>query len=55
MDPKKVKSPERQHRRTIHITVRVSPDVMRWLKEKRFSSTKIFHEAIRELGYKDGI
>jgi len=51
MDPKKVKSVPRYHRRTKHLSVRVSPDIIKWLKENHYSATKIFYEAIKELGY----
>ncbi|MBW2966836.1 hypothetical protein KY342_07065 [Candidatus Woesearchaeota archaeon] len=52
MNPEKVRSVPRNHRRSIHLTVRVSPDIKNWLKRNRFSATKIFYEAIKELGYK---
>tara|TARA_Y100000310_G_scaffold294235_1_gene324555 strand:- start:150 stop:317 length:168 start_codon:yes stop_codon:yes gene_type:complete len=52
MDPHKVKSIPRHHKKTVHLTVRVSPHIKKWLKKKGFSATKIFHEAIKELGYK---
>ena len=51
MDPKRVKSTPKQHRRTVHLTVRVSPDIKNWLRNNRYSPTAIFYEAIRELGY----
>lgn len=34
------------------ITIRVTPDVSRWLKRKDYSPTGIFNEALKELGYK---
>ena len=52
MDPQKVKSTPKQHRRSIHLTLRVSPDIKNWLRENQYSPTAIFYEAIRELGYK---
>ncbi len=52
MDPERVRSIPREYRRTVHITVRVSPDVMNWLRQKRFSPSAIFNEAIKELGYR---
>lgn len=51
MDPQRVKSTPRIHRRTAHLTIRVSPDIKNWLREKEYSPTAIFYEAIRELGY----
>jgi hypothetical protein len=53
MDPQKVKTTPRRHRRSAHLTIRVSPDIQKWLREKEYSPTAIFYEAIRELGYKE--
>ena len=53
MDPQNVKSTPRRHRRSAHLTIRVSPDIQKWLREKEYSPTAIFYEAIRELGYKE--
>ncbi len=52
MDPERVRSIPREYRRTEHITLRVSPDIRNWLRQNRFSPTAIFHEAIKELGYR---
>ena len=52
MNPEKVKSTPRHHRRSEHLTIRVSPDIRNWIRENEFSPTAIFYEAIRELGYK---
>ena len=52
MDQNKVKSILRRHRRTVHLTIRVSPDIKDWVRENEYSPTAIFYEAIRELGYK---
>ena len=52
MDPQKVKSTLRKHRRSVHLTIRVSPDIKYWLREKGYSPTAIFYEAIKDLGYK---
>ena len=52
MNPDNVKAMPRQFRRNKHLTVRVSPDGIHWLKKNRFSATKIFYEAIKELGWK---
>ena len=54
MDPERVLATHPRHRRTIHLTIRVSPEIRHWLREKRFSATKIFYEAIKELGYRHG-
>lgn len=34
-----------------HISIRISDDVKKWLKQNNFSPTAIFKEAINELGY----
>ncbi|MDP7197921.1 MAG: hypothetical protein QF864_17275 [SAR202 cluster bacterium] len=52
MNPRRVKSTPRRHRRTVHLTVRISPDIKRWLRKNEYSPTSIFYEAIKELGYK---
>jgi len=54
MDPERVRSFPRRYMRSTHITIRVSKDVKYWLRDNRFSATKIFYEAIKELGYKYG-
>jgi hypothetical protein len=52
MDPQKVKSTPREHRRSAHLTIRISPDIKNWLRKNGYSPTAIFYEAIKELGYK---
>src|SRR3989338_86095 len=51
MDPEKVKSIPEQYRQSVHLTLRVSPDIKNWLVKNHCSATAIFHEAIKELGY----
>jgi len=36
------------------ITIRVTPEISRWLKLKNYSPTALFYEAIKELGFKEG-
>lgn len=52
MDIEKIKAIPKRYRRSIHLTVRVSPNIKSWLVRNRYSPTSIFHEAIKELGYK---
>ncbi len=52
MDILRVRSNPREHRRTIAISIRITPDIRRWLAEKQISPTRVFFEAIKELGYK---
>jgi len=54
MNPEKVKSTPIHHRRTAHLTIRVSPDIKNWLRENEYSPTAIFYVAIKELGYTKG-
>jgi|ETN01SMinimDraft_4_1059930.scaffolds.fasta_scaffold60532_2 glutamine phosphoribosylpyrophosphate amidotransferase len=54
MDIEKIKSIPEKYRRSVHLTLRVSPDIKNWLVENNFSATSIFHEAIKELGYEKG-
>lgn len=39
-------------RKTVCVTVRLSPSEKAWLSEKRLSPTRIFVTAMKELGYK---
>ena len=39
--------------KSILITIRVTPKISKWLKEKDYSPTGIFYETIKELGYKE--
>ncbi len=52
MDMKKVKNTPREHRKTIVLSVRVTPHILEWLKKNQISITKICGCAITELGYK---
>ena len=54
MDMDNVKKIPRRYRRTVHLTIRVTPDIKHWLIEKELSPTAIFHEALKELGYEKG-
>ena len=51
MDPNRCKRKKRRER-TKHITIRITNDISDWLKKNHYSPTAIFHEAIKELGYK---
>jgi hypothetical protein len=35
-----------------HISIRVSDELSKWMREKELSPTGIFNEAVKELGYK---
>ncbi len=47
-----VKNTPKSDRKTINLSVRVTPKVLEFLKAKQISITKICNTAIRELGYK---
>ena len=50
---KDVKNTPKEHRKTIVLSVRVTPHILGWLKKNRISITKIAMVGIRELGYKE--
>ncbi len=39
--------------KTVRISVRLTPALSKWLKEKDYSPTGIFYEAVKEIGYKE--
>lgn len=47
-----VKNTPKGERRSIVLSVRVTPNVLEWLKKNQISITKICNCAITELGYK---
>ncbi len=51
MDPNSCKKRSKRER-TKHITIRINEDISYWLKKNHYSPTAIFHEAIKELGYR---
>jgi len=53
MDPNNCKKKSKRER-TKHITIRITWEISDWLKKNHYSPTAVFHEAIRELGYKKG-
>lgn len=54
MDINKIKRRKNGDRKKILINIRISKKLSDWLREKDYSPTGIFYEAIRELGFKDG-
>ena len=53
MDINKIKRKSKNHRKTVLVTIRVTPAMSKWLKEKEYSPTGIFYEAVKELGYEE--
>lgn len=41
-----------EHPRNKHLSIRVTSDTIAWLRENKYSATAIFHEAVKEMGYK---
>lgn len=54
MNIDRIKRTPREQRRTVMITIRVTPEISRWLKLKNYSPTALFYEAIKELGFRKG-
>jgi len=52
MDIDKIKKRNGQ-KKSVHITIRVTPQISKWLRENNYSPTGIFNEAIKMLGYKE--
>ena len=42
---------EKEEKKSIHVTIRITPKMSKWLKDKEYSPTGIFYEAVRDLGY----
>ena len=53
MDIDKIKRRNGNHRKSVLVTIRITPKMSKWLKSKDFSPTGIFYEAVRDLGYRD--
>ena len=53
MDIRKIKRKNGNHSKSVLITIRVTPAISEWLKEKDYSPTRIFYEALRVLGYEE--
>jgi hypothetical protein len=54
MDLEKIKRRKRNgNNKKIMITIKISPRLSKWLRDKDYSPTGILHEAVKELGYID--
>jgi len=51
MDINKIKKKKRKSRKSILITIRITPEMSKWLKGEDYSPTGIFYEAVKDLGY----
>jgi len=54
MDKSKIKRRKNGSRKRILINIRISNKLSKWLKEKDYSPTGIFYEAVKDLGFEDG-
>ena len=41
-------------KRSVLLSIRITPKLSKWLKEKDYSPTGIFHEAVKDLGFEEG-
>ena len=44
---------KRKSKKTVLINIRITPELSKWLKEKNYSPTGIFYEAVKDLGWKE--
>lgn len=51
MDIHNIIRKKRRGQKTILITIRVTPEISDWLRNKDYSPTGIFYEAIKQLGF----
>lgn len=42
---------EKKLRKTVYLSVRVTPELSKWMKKEKLSPTGIFDAAVKELGY----
>jgi len=52
-DTMDIKNIKRKQRKNIVISIRVSKAVSAWLKENNYSPTKVFYEAIKDIGFNE--
>jgi hypothetical protein len=50
MDKTKIIATPNRSKRSKVITIRITPEMTDWIKKKKYSPTKIFYEALREIG-----
>lgn len=53
MKAEDVKRKPKEQRKTIPINIRITKHLSKWLKEKNYSPTAIFENAVKELKYKN--
>ena len=53
MNINKIKRRNGDNKKSVLITIRITPKMSKWLKEKDYSPTGIFYETMKELGYEE--
>lgn len=54
MDKTKIMRRKNGSRKRILINIRIDKKLSEWLKNKDYSPTAIFYEAVKDLGFEDG-
>ena len=49
MDIKKIIKRKQTNKKSITLSIRITPEISRWMKEKNYSPTGIFMEAVSDL------
>jgi len=49
---KKIKK-KRNGNKSVLVTIRVTPEISKWLRDNDYSPTGIFYEALKDLGYEE--
>jgi len=44
-----------EEKKCISISIKITPRMSAWLKEKEFSPTGIFYEAVKDLGFEETV
>ena len=53
MDLGKIKRRKGNNNKSVLISIRITPKMSKWLKDKDYSPTGIFYEAVKELGWEE--
>lgn len=53
MNVENIKRRTQSHRKSVLISIRITPAISEWLREKNYSPTGIFYEALKELGFEE--
>ena len=53
MDKNRIIRYRKWGKKTIAISIRITPEIASWLRHNNYSPTAIFYEAIKDLGFKE--